>query len=789
MPRSWLARTGWPGGEWSPRLIGRFDLDQHSRALQVLENAIPLPQGAVIRRPPTCWHAVLPASTNARVIPFVVDSETAYIVVIRTDGARAFNLQDGTETFWMYSYTNIDQIAYAQTGDVLYLVNPNWPPIKFTRTAVNTFTTTPVTFLNGRAPLAPLNLDSSKFVSSITGTWPSLTITMNTATFIAADNGRAFFVRDTVNKRAIYTTITSVISPTQVNVTGNYQIGGPALPATPQADWALGLFSSTKGCNAICFHESRLWYGGFAEEPDLVVSSVSNSFDNFETISPDPTATSASNADKSIARRVDGAPVRWVLSSPGGLLVGGDSAESIIVPGVSGILTPTEASARVITQRGSDLRQPESIDRSVFFIERGGYRIRQIRFTNEQDFDTIDATILASHLGVQGFRRLAYQQSPYSVLWALDRNGGLFGWTIEGEQEVMGAHRHRLGGAFNGGPPKVLDIATVPVKRTDGSFTDALFLVVNRHINGNQTTYLEKIQDEQLTEDHTDDTPVYQALYAVEAVPYVDAWRRIDPDYIIEDAYVSGGVMVFKYTTTSPVPANGDKIEFRGLRWRKENKIINTGAGDREVFVIKNLNTTNRTFRIAFEATPTIDITPADLNLPATGVVLQPSPNRLRPLAFKRRTGPYTYAATQDGDDLKLVANGVIKASLAANESAGLLYAGFPYKTRFRTMPLHLSSGLVPSDAGEPVVPTRATLRLRAAVAGEISVSSGVDTQDVVIADTTNIMDAPPVPAYKDITVAVGGNWDGDGSILVETDAPYPMEIVGLYVNLKTNPR
>jgi len=789
MPRSWLARTGWPGGEWSPRLIGRFDLDQHSRALQVLENAIPLPQGTVIRRPPSRWHADLPASTSARVIPFVVDTETVYVVVIRTDGARVFNLQDGTETFWPYSYTNIDKIAYAQSGDVLYLVNPDWPPIKFTRTAVNTFTTAPVSFLNGRAPLAPLNLDASKFVSSITGTWPSLTITMSAATFIAADVGRAFFVRDLVNKRAIYTSITSVISPTQVNVSGQFQIGGPALPATPQADWALGLFSATQGCGAICFHESRLWYGGFAEEPDLVVSSVSNSFDNFETISPDPTASAASNADKSVARRVDGAPVRWLLSSAGGLLVGGDSAESMIVPGVTGILTPTEASVRVITERGSDPIQPVNIDRSAFFIERGGYRIRQIRFENEQDFDTIDATILASHLGVQGFRRLAYQQSPYSVLWALDRNGALYGWTIEGNQEVMGAHRHRLGGAYKGDHPKILDIATVPVKRSDGSFTDALFLAVTRSINGNSVTYLERIQDEQMTEDHTEDTPIYQALYAVEAVPYVDAWKRVDPDFVIEDAYVSGGALVFKYTTSSPVPANGDKIEFRGLRWRKENKIINIGAGDREVFVVKSHNPSARTFRIAFEATPTVDVTPADLGLPASGVVLQPFPNRLRPLAFKRRAGPYTYAATQDGDNLKLVANGVIKASLGAGESSGLLYAGFPYKTKFRTMPLHLSNGLVPSDAGEPVVPTRATLRLRAAVAGKISVSSGVDTQEVVIADTQNIMDAPPTPAYKDITVTVGGNWDGDGSILVETEAPYPMEVVGLYVNLKTNPR
>jgi hypothetical protein len=748
-----------------------------------------LPQGTVIRRPPSRWHADLPASTSARVIPFVVDTETVYIVVIRTDGARIFNLQDGTETFWAYSYTNIDKIAYAQTGDVLYLVNPDWPPVKLTRTGVNTFTTAPVVFLNGRAPLAPLNFDATKTVASIVGTWPSLTINMSTATFIAADVGRAFFIRDLVNKRAIYTTITAVNSPTQVNVSGQYQIGGPSLPATPQADWALGLFSATQGCGAICFHESRLWYGGFAEEPDLIVSSVSNSFDNFETVSPDPTVSAASNADKSIARRVDGSPVRWIMSSAGGLLVGGDSSENIIVPGVTGILTPTESSARGITERGSEPIQPANIDHSVFFIERGGYRIRQIRFTGDQNFETIDATVLASHMGVQGFRRLAYQQSPYSVLWALDRTGALFGWTVEGQQEVMGAHRHWLGGSYLGDRPKILDIATVPVKRTDGSFTDALFLAVSRYINGNLTTYLERIQDEQMTEDHTEDTPIYQALYAVESVPYVDAWKRIDPDFILEDAYVSGGALEFKYTTTSPVPANGDKIEFRGLRWRKDNNIVNIGAGDREVFVVKSLNTGARTFRIAFEATPTVDVTPVDLGLPAAGVALQAFPNRLRPVAFKRRSGPYTYAATQDGDDLKLVANGVIKDSLGSGESSGLLYAGFPYRTKIRTMPLHLSSGLVPSDAGEPVVPTRATLRLRASVAGEISVSSGVDKQDVVIADTQNIMDAPPSPAYKDITVTVGGNWDGDGSILVETESPYPMEVVGLYVNLKTNPR
>lgn len=795
MPRAITAQSGWPGGEWSPRLIGRFDLEQYNRALALCENAIPLPQGVVMRRPPTRLLVSLSSVPDAvRLIPLVVDNETVALIVMLPESFLVYDLNGGLlagPVSHPYTAAELSTISWAQDVDVVYIVCPTRPPYKITRVTPTSYTIAPVVFLNARAPLAPVNPDNDK-IATLSGSWPSLTVTMSAATFIAADVGRTFFSRDLANKRAIYATITSVVSPTEATLNGEFQQGGPSLPA-PGPDWALGLFSDTKGCHAVCFHEARLWYGGFTEEPDLIVGSVSNSFDNFETVSPDPTVSAASNADKSVARRVDGAPVVWLISAANNLVVGAARQENIVVPGVTGVLTPVEAAVRGVTERGSEKYcQPVKIDQSIFFVERGGRRIRQVKFAGggADDFETLDASILASHFTARRIYRLAYQQAPFSILWALDRQDNLYGWTIEGEQQVLGAHQHMLGGAYFGRAPRVMDFACLPVIR-EGASSDALCLVVKRVVDGTEVATIESLEFPAEFDRHrAGETPPEQMIYAAERVPFVDCYRRESTNtrYDIVDAYpVAGGEIEFKYSPSSPHPVLGEQIVFRGLAWQSGNKVIDYRKVNRDMFTVADLDTSSRTFRIkAIGATANVKF--SDYDLSDTDTTLFIDNDGVFPQASKVVSSLPSVAGAP-GDNRTYVADTVYKLSIPATELVSLVYVGFRYKTRVRTMPMKLAQGLTPTDVGEPVIPTRVTLRLRAAVGGEVRVGGGPLAEVLVMGTTDDLMDGPPIPAYKDFTIPVNGSWGDDGSIVIETDSPFPFELLGLYTNLKTNPR
>lgn len=789
MPRAITARNGWPSGEWTPRLLGRFDLDQYARALQRCLNFVVTPEGAVVRRPPFRRVGTTSSPDAVRLRAFVPNSFSRYVLEI---GPLYFRVWDGNGGGLLtgsitapYSAADLPDLDFEQDADVMYVVHPNHPPYKIRRTSTTpTFDIVPVTWLNGRAPLQPINLDVD-VDATLTGTWPNITITMSQNTFIAADVGRVFFVRDTAASRAAYITINSVTNPTVAVGTGTYLVGGAA-PAGAQSEWALGLFSATRGCRTAVFHEARLWYGGFTDAPDVVTGSVSNSFDNFESISPDPSAGEAANADRAIVRRVGG-DVLWLISGEEALLIGTAQREAILRPGVTGVLIPTEAVVRNTTQRGSAPVQPIQVDSTVFFVQRGRAKLRQVKFSIENNgLITVDATLLASHMAANGIGRLVYQQNPWSCIWFLDARGDLFGVTIEGDQQVLGAHRHRLGGGLRGRSPQIVDLECVPGGAEVGGQPqqDLLYAVVRRTQNGVVEQTLEVMEPPLLLADATD--PEERQVYAIERRPYIDGYTRLSVDYPLVAASMSGGSLLFTYSGSAN-PVDGEGVVLRGLVWRSGQEVVSLSAGTRTPFVILSADPGNKQFRLARPETPLSPIKAGDLGLPdmaALTTEIDPQP----PIA-SQQVSLVSVPAAENGDTYRVVADGAMQSGGVLDPAASLVWGGYPYRSEIVTMPLHLSRSEQPSDAGEPALPSRITLRMWSSIGGTASVDTAGDVQQIVTADTTNLMDAPPRPAYKDISLAVGGNWGGDGSIRISTEDPYPMEILALMANVKTNPR
>ena len=81
MPRSTFAFSNFTGGELSPRLDGRTDLQKYYQGCKTLENMVVHPHGGATRRPGTQFISEVKTSANTtRIIPFEFSTTQTYIL-------------------------------------------------------------------------------------------------------------------------------------------------------------------------------------------------------------------------------------------------------------------------------------------------------------------------------------------------------------------------------------------------------------------------------------------------------------------------------------------------------------------------------------------------------------------------------------------------------------------------------------------------------------------------------------------------------------------------------------
>lgn len=154
MPRTTPILTGFNGGEWSPVLHGRVDLDDYARACREMLNFLPTAQGAAVRRPGTRYAANTKADGAARLIPFEFSTLQAYVIEAGNLYFRFFRngaqLESSpgvpVEVVTPYTAADLPLLQWAQSADTLYLAHPSYAPRKLTRTGPTTFSLTTIAF-------------------------------------------------------------------------------------------------------------------------------------------------------------------------------------------------------------------------------------------------------------------------------------------------------------------------------------------------------------------------------------------------------------------------------------------------------------------------------------------------------------------------------------------------------------------------------------------------------------------------------------------------------------------
>ena len=160
-------KPSFAGGELTPALYGRTDLQKYDIGAAKLENAYVLRYGGASRRPGFRYVAPTQENQKARLIPFSYSTEQNYILEFTAGTIRVYANggivvgQDGEpiKVGSPYKEADLATIKYVQSADVLFLAQPNHPPMTLTRYGQTDWRLTKMEITGG--PFGDPNVDDS----------------------------------------------------------------------------------------------------------------------------------------------------------------------------------------------------------------------------------------------------------------------------------------------------------------------------------------------------------------------------------------------------------------------------------------------------------------------------------------------------------------------------------------------------------------------------------------------------------------------------------------------------
>lgn len=379
-----------------------------------------------------------------------------------------------------YSESDLADLKWAQSADVMYFAHPDHPPHKLSRFGNTTWSLTEVAFLDG--PYLDENAASGRTLKASASSGIGITISATGhSPFGEGDVGRPVRLRPAGEPG--WAVITEFVSPEQVKADVKRSFANTN--ATP--NWRLGAWSDQRGYpSVVTFFEQRTAWASTRTQPQSFWMSQSGDLESMRPDSYEGGAVEVQDDDGldfTIAADEVNA-IRWM--SPGRQLILGTSGGEWSVTSDGPVVTPLDIAVKRESTNGSANILPLRISSIVLFVQRAKRKLLEFVFSLETDgFRTPDLTILADHITESGLREIVYQQEPDSQVHCVREDGVLATLTYRREQDVVGWSRQILGGRFGAGAPVVESAATIPGNAVAGSENrDEAWIAVKRTIDG-----------------------------------------------------------------------------------------------------------------------------------------------------------------------------------------------------------------------------------------------------------------------------------------------------------------
>jgi hypothetical protein len=763
MSRAAPIQNNFNGGEVTDLIYGRPDLDKYGTGLATCLNFIPLIQGPVERRPGTGHIVEVKDSSKAvRVVRFEFSTEQAYILEFGDQYVRFIKnrgqIISGTAVELATTYLEADlfQLQFSQSADVLYITHPSYPPRKLTRTSDTAWTITNITFYDG--PF--FNTNATDTTLTLGGTTGSVSVT---ASAIAGINGDTGFQTTDVGRLIrwedpagnwTYLTITARTSTTVVTAA----IDGPDASATTATTvWRLGVWSETTGYPAAStFHKNRLAFGGATDTPQRVDLSRTGDFENFAPTDLDGTVLDDNAATTDLSADTVNS-IRWMEDDEKGLVVGTVGGEWVVRPDDNGgALTPGNISPSRSSAFGSANTRPARVGRVLVFVQKALRKLRELAYVFEDDgFRAPDMTLVAEHITGSGVVQLAYQAEPQSIVWMCLTDGTLIGMTYDRDQQVLGFHRHTLGGysdAYSNAAAKVESVAVIP---NPTGTADELYMVVNRYVDGGTVRYIEYLKS---------------------------FW---DQDNDLEDAFFvdSGLTLDTPITITGITQADPGVVTTDGAHGFSDGAIVRLkmpfGMTEVDGKVYKVANGTSNTFELNTRSDADVDTT--GFTAYQTGGEVR---ERVTSISGLDHLEGQTVAILAEGSP---VAQEVVSSGAVTVEEVSKAQVGLPYVSDIQTLRYDAGARNGTSQ-GKLQRFNRLIIRLFQTVGGKVGPDA--DTLDPLIyREGGDAMDTA-VPLFTgDVEVEWDGEYSSDSTLLFRQDQPLPATVLALMPHVETEDR
>ena len=496
MPRVTWSQNNFNAGEWSPLTYGRSDVSKYANALATCLNYVPTTQGGLTRRPGTRYVANTKTNQEVRLVQFEFSITQAYVIefgnlYVRfyTLGGQLLSGMSAYELATPYTTADLQELSFTQSADVLYIAHKNYLPRKLSRLGPTNWALTTVTYSDG--PYLSINntattLTASATTGTITLTASSVTGINAGAGFSANDVGR--YVRILVGSTWGVAQISAITSTTVVSAIVLLPIGG----TTATTIWRLGSWYGAEGSTAtarypscVTFNQDRLTFAATVEQPSRIDASNSGDYENFAPTKLDGTVVDSNSLAFALnSSKVN--TINWLVSDEWGLLAGTASAEWVVAPSTAQVaLTPTNVNAKQTTNYGGTFVPPVRIGKSTLFVQRTKRKLREMTYQfTLGTFQAPDISLVSEHLTKGGIKQMAVQLAPHTTVWLVMNDGALVGIIYDKDQDVVGWHRHQIGGFSDAGQtaaPVVESISVIPNTSID---RDDLWMVVRRYING-----------------------------------------------------------------------------------------------------------------------------------------------------------------------------------------------------------------------------------------------------------------------------------------------------------------
>lgn len=388
-----------------------------------------------------------------------------------------------------YVEADLAELQYVQSADVITLAHPNYAPRQLSRSGHASWTLSTITFAPETA--APTGVTNSGAAGSTTE-WVVTAVDSETSEESLASSSTGSSATPSSGS-PITVSWSSVTGAGEYNVykkkNGLYGLIGTAgstsfidtgitADTTDTPPTARNPFNATGDYpSVVTYLQQRLTFANTDNNPETVYTSRISQFKNFTRSQPTQdddavTFTMAGRKVNEVRHVIDlGMPI--IFTTGGEWAAKGNDA---------GYLTPSDVNLKQHSYHGSSTLPPIIIGGTALFLQARGSIVRDLGFDYQVDgYRGNDLTIYSAHLFENHtFVDWTYQQTPHSILWMVRDDGKLVGLTYVREHQLVGWHRHDFEGTAE-------NVCCVP----EGD-EDALYVVINRTIDGSTKRYIER---------------------------------------------------------------------------------------------------------------------------------------------------------------------------------------------------------------------------------------------------------------------------------------------------------